>query len=244
VYLDTNDNQADGTVVGSCAGTHPSSPTLVAGWAPGADNNDLPNDVGLKVTTPNKKLLIEYHWYNAGATVQSTTAIEICTASTPRPNEATISWLGTEQLNIPGGQASTATGTCAPGSACAGFGPQTASTQDIHIVRSWPHMHKYGTRMVATIIRQNGQREPFFDHLFDFNNQVSWPTPAVIHPGDKVETVCHYNNTSGASVGVGYNTEEEMCFNFTTAYPASALKSWGPLCTSSSLTSTSTACLF
>lgn len=244
VYLDTNDNQPNGTVVSSCAGTHPSSPTLVAGWAAGADNYELPNDVGLKISTPNKKILIEYHFYLNGPAIQSTTAIEVCTASTPRPNTATISWLGTEQLNIPPGRASTATGTCGAQTACVGFGPGTPATEDIHIVRSWPHMHKFGTRMVTTILRQNGTREPLFDHLFSFDNQISYPTPAVIHAGDRVETVCHFNNTSGSAVGVGYNTEEEMCFNFTTAYPPSALKSWGPLCTSSSLTATSTACLF
>ena len=240
VYLDENDNQADGTVVAQGSGTHPSNPTLIAGWAPGADNNnDLPADVGISMTSPNRKLLIEVHWYNSGAPHNSTFAIEICTAETPRPNSATISWLGSEAIFLNAGVQTTVSGSCAPASA---FG--VPYTGDIHIVRSWPHMHKLGYRMDSHIIRANGQRELLFDELFSFDNQISYPTPQVLHPGDKIETRCYYNNTAGRFVGIGYNSEDEMCFNFMTAYPPGALKSFGFLGAPSTLTSSSTGCLF
>jgi hypothetical protein len=106
-------------------------------------------------------------------------------------------------------------------------------------------MHLMGRRMDSTIIRKDGTREaisPPEGWPFDFNNEVSWKTEYVIHPGDKVETVCHYTNTSATFTQVGFENRYEMCFNFTLAYPAKALVN--KLGTSSSLTNSSTACLF
>jgi hypothetical protein len=65
----------------------------------------------------------------------------------------------------------------------------------------------------------------------------------VIHPGDSITTTCHYNNTSDRTIGVGYDTASEMCFNFVTAYPAKALLSKNLFGGSTSLTAASTACL-
>ena len=36
-------------------------------------------------------------------------------------------------------------------------------------------------------------------------------------------TTCSYNNTTNGLVTFGPNTENEMCYNFVTAYPAGAL---------------------
>lgn len=240
VYLDENGNSPDGAIDPHTVGSHPSAPTLVTGWALGAQEWDLPPDVGLKLGTANKKLLIEYHWYNKGsAATTSTHTIEICTAGTPRPNTATVSWLGTELgINLFPNTMGTARGNCTPQSA-----PFTPQNQDIHILRSWPHMHGYGYRMSSFIVRQGGARELLVDELFSFDNQISYDTPAVLHPGDYIETTCYYN-TAGATgqVGVGFDTGSEMCFNFVTAYPANALKNYA-LGAGSSLTGSSTGCL-
>lgn len=234
VYLDERGNMPDGHVEG-CLGSHPTMPTLVAGWAAGADNYTIPDDVGLRLKSDNKKILIEFHWYlppNSGP-VPSTSAVEICTAPTPRPNTANVSWLGTEAIFIaPLAADALAQGTCTP----------VGQTQDIFIVRSWPHMHKAGFRMETWINRSGGMQELLLDELFSFDNQISYPTPAVLHPGDTITTRCHYNNTTPAPITIGYASEQEMCFNFMTAYPADALKSTAG--GSSSLTGASTACLF
>jgi len=240
VYLDENGNGADGAIDPHTVGSHPSSPTLVTGWALGAQQWDLPPDVGLKLGTANRKLLIEYHWYNKNAAATSSThTIEICIAGTPRTNTATVSWLGTELgINLFPNTMGTAVGNCTPQSA-----PFTPQGQDIHILRSWPHMHKYGYRMASYIVRQGGARELLVDELFSFDNQISYDTPAVLHPGDRIETTCYYN-TAGApgQVGVGFDTSSEMCFNFVTAYPANALKNYA-LGAGSTLTGSSTGCL-
>ena len=239
IYLEENQSQPDGTVVYPAPGTHASAPTLVAGWAPGANNNDIPSDVGMMLSTPNKKISMEIHWFNLNGVAKPTNAgVKICTVEKHlRPNTATVSWLGTELgINLPPMAASTAVGTCTP----------QYTTGDIHIIRSWPHMHLMGRSMNSTIIRANGTREevsPADGWPFDFNSEVSWPTPIVVHPGDKVETKCNYVNTSNRAIQVGFENQFEMCFNFTLAYPAKALVNKG-LIGSTSLTNSATACLY
>jgi len=103
-------------------------------------------------------------------------------------------------------------------------------------------MHKAGYRMETFINRVGGVQELLLDELFSFDNQISYPTPAVLHPGDTIATKCYYQNMTAAPLTIGYASEQEMCFNFMTAYPADALKSTNG--GSSSLTGSSTACLF
>jgi hypothetical protein len=58
------------------------------------------------------------------------------------------------------------------------------------------------------------------DASFDFEEQRVWPLDNVeVKSGDKLTTVCSYNNTTDQGVAFGPNTENEMCFNFTTYYP-------------------------
>ncbi|HEX2676485.1 MAG TPA: hypothetical protein VHM19_07590 [Polyangiales bacterium] len=239
IYSEENGNTADGTVSYPASGSHPSSPTLVAGWAPGASNNDIPSNVGLQLSGPNRKMSMEIHFFGPeGTPIPTTAGVKICTVEKNlRPNTATISWLGTELgINIPPhAQDSTATGTCTP-----------QFNGDIHVLRSWPHMHLTGRKMTATVIRSNGAREdvsPTGGWPFDFNNEVSFKTEYVLHPGDKVETVCHYTNDSDRSIQVGFENRYEMCFNFTIAYPAKALVNKG-FAGSTSLTNSATACLY
>jgi Copper type II ascorbate-dependent monooxygenase, C-terminal domain len=240
VYAEENGNQPDGKVDYPGSGSHPSAPTLVAGWAPGANNNEIPSDVGLQLDGPNRKMSMEIHFFGPeGQTIPTNAGVRICTVESPaklRPNTATISWLGTELgINIPPNSPSTATGTCTPQN----------HTEPIHILRSWPHMHLMGRKMESTIIRASGVREamsPMGGWDFDFNNEISHKTEYVLMPGDKVETKCHYQNTSDRSIQVGFENRYEMCFNFVTAYPAKKLINKGFI-GSSSLTNSGTACL-
>jgi hypothetical protein len=104
-------------------------------------------------------------------------------------------------------------------------------------------MHLLGKRMTSTIIRADGTKVPMHSGNgwpFDFNNEISHETDFILKPGDKVETTCYYDNDTPFHVAVGFENRYEMCFNFVTAYPASALVSTGP----SSLTGSATGCLF
>lgn len=233
VYLDSNGTNPDGTVE-RCTGLHDSSPTMVAGWAPGSDNNDLPPDVGMDISPANKKILLEMHFYHDGssAPVETKSGVKVCTANTPRKHTATISMLGSEYISIEPKSRGSATGACTP-----------QYDGEIHILRSWPHMHEIGTGMRTDIYFADGRTETLGPWPFDFNNQVSYPTPVTIRPGDQLITTCEYFNPRDSVVSTGTGTDAEMCFNFVTAYPAGALKSRDIFGQSTSLTASETACL-
>jgi hypothetical protein len=207
--------QSDGSVpeggVESSSGTH-GGDELLAGWAPGASDNVLPDDVGMRLGTG---FTLELHYNNAGAVTETDhSGVEVCVTDTPRTHEAGLHWLGTEAIFLAG--AGNAAGNCTPRQ---DLGPIT-------ILRSWPHMHLKGTHL-STLIKRTGGAAPemLIDKPFDFHNQVAYDTPAVINPGDTLTTTCTYN--AGATFGPG--TTAEMCYNFVLAYPNGALTSTNPL---------------
>jgi len=196
----------DGAVGGS-SGTH-GADELVSGWAPGASDNILPADVGMVVY---KALTLEIHYNNPSAVVEpDSSGVQVCVTHNPRPNVAGLHWLGTDLVFTLG--AGEVSGVCTP-----------TSTEPIHILTSWPHMHLLGTHMKTQITRADGSLEMLHDAPFDFNYQISYDTPAVIMPGDVLTTTCTY---SGAAT-FGPGTSSEMCYNFVLAYPNGSLNTGG-----------------
>jgi hypothetical protein len=88
-----------------------------------------------------------------------------------------------------------------------------------------PHMHQLGRNMKVTVKRKDGSMETPFDKAFDFNSQITYASepPIVLEPGDSITSTCTFENITNASVGFGPSSTQEMCYNFTMAYPAHAL---------------------
>ncbi len=210
-----------------CSGAHPNS-ELLAGWAPGGTEIVMPPNVGLKMPAPGSRFVLEIHYNNtAGHTdAADSSGVEICATSRLRENTAGMHWLGSEGIAMFSGGETNVVGTCSP-----------QSDEPIHILQSWPHMHQLGTRMKSFIIRADDTRETLVDKPFSFESQVSYWTPATIMPGDRIRTVCTYNNTTGGLVTFGSGTDDEMCYNFVMAWPIGALTN------GESLTSTGNVCL-
>ncbi len=194
-------------------GTHPDS-ELVAGWAPGGNTIKLPPGVGLELPPPGGVFELEIHYNNpGGATKMDRSGVKLCVTTEPMPNVATVTWLGTENINVPARSMGTATGTCRP---------QNQQGGDIHIVNSIPHMHKTGANM-KTVINRPGGPEVLIDKPFKFDEQRSYDTPAIVKRGETLTTTCTFNNTTAAAISFGTVSEAEMCYNFVIAYPARAL---------------------
>jgi hypothetical protein len=156
---------------------------------------------------------LEIHYNNdTGANIADASGVSVCVTRKPRPHIATTHWLGTTALSLLG--AGSVDSMCTP----------NYSQGPINILTSWPHMHKRGTHMKSTIIRQGGMQVPLIDKPFDFNYQISYPTPMVLDPGDKIATTCTYGS---GPVTFGEGTDSEMCFNFVVAWPAGSLSSPG-----------------
>jgi hypothetical protein len=200
ILYNTADAVSDGTN-GGCSGAHPNA-AFIVGWAPGGDGLDLPPDVGLR--TEGGGFSLEMHYNNKlGSAQTDASGVEMCVTEKLRPKEAAVHWLGTQNLNQV-----TASGTCMP-----------VATGPVTIISSSPHMHLQGRHMKTVINRFGGAAEVLIDQPFDFSTQVSYPTPAVINPGDTLTTTCTYAQPTP----FGQGTNEEMCYNFVLAYPAGQL---------------------
>jgi hypothetical protein len=200
---------------GPCSAAQPGS-YLIAGWAPGATDVELPPNVGLDLPSgPNGGLILEVHYYNAqGHDAHDRSGVQVCTAPpNTREHTAAVHFLGSEGICIPPYSEQIVTGQCAP----------QQDQGDIHIINVWPHMHQFGTRMETVINRAGGPQEVLHDEPFDFNSQINYPKDVVIKPGDTLTTRCHYQNTTGDPVPFGDKTQDEMCYNFVMAWPAGAL---------------------
>jgi hypothetical protein len=184
-----------------CSGAHPNA-SFITGWAPGGEALKLPDDVGLR--TEEGGFSLEVHYNNtAGDGQLDASGVNLCVTEKLRPKEAAVHWLGTQNLNK-----ISASGTCQP-----------INTGPVTILSSSPHMHLQGRHMKTVINRKSGASDTLIDVPFDFNTQVSYPTPTVINPGDTLTTTCTY----ATPTPFGQKTNEEMCYNFVIAYPAGQL---------------------
>jgi Copper type II ascorbate-dependent monooxygenase, C-terminal domain len=213
----------DGTIAPSI-GTHiGDNAELLAGWAVGGSDVNMPDGVGLRLPAPGEGLMAEFHFYNTGdATEMDASAVEVCVvpADTLAPT-AGMTWLGTENFNGPAGMPpkvqSEFSGTCTPSRT------GMNDSDPIHVFTFWPHMHTYGRHMNSLVNRANGTQEQVFDKPFDFNYQVVYPAAVDLYPGDTITSTCTFLNTSNASVAFGPSTTQEMCYQFAFSYPAGAL---------------------
>lgn len=222
--LYTTSTVAPGTSV-DCVGTHiGDTAQLLAGWAVGGLDVEMPPDVGFEVPAPGTNLLVEWHLYNStGAAVPDTSGMQVCVVPKgTRPKTGGMTWLGTENFNgplgMPAGMQSDFSGTCVPSR------EGMNATDPIHIFAFLPHMHKLGRNMRSVINRANGTQEQVFDMPFDFNHQIHYEVSVDLYPGDTITSTCTFFNDTAAAVPFGNSSDTEMCYQFAMASPASALK--------------------
>lgn len=206
-----------GREVFACPTVPHTDAAFVMGWAPGATNNILPEDVGLVVE--HQWLYLQIHYFDAtGAPgVTDASGVAVCTTPTPRAQAAGVLALGDLQLNIPPrARDHDETFTCPT------FVTDTWLGGDFTIIGSGPHMHELGTRFVSEVVRADGRREDITRiGVWDFNDQRQRRIDPGMHVGrgDTVSITCTYDNPHDAPVRFGENTQDEMCFDFLLVYP-------------------------
>lgn len=206
-----------------CDGTNPGL-ALVAGWAPGGIPSVMPPDVGMEMPPPGGIFILEIHYHNdQGLDARDRSGVRICATETLRANTAAMHWLGEERgpahilpFSVPPGD-SEITGHCNP-----------RISTPVNVIQSSPHMHRRGRRLRTLIHRASGGDEPLLDTPFDYQNQIIYPTPTVLYPGDRLSTTCFFHN-DGPAARFGTSTDDEMCFNFVTAWPIGQLETGGSL---------------
>jgi hypothetical protein len=194
---------------------------FVAGWAPGGGNVVMPPDVGLDLGSPDDWYILQVHYNN---TAHYTDAVDqsgvgFCTLEEKRPKTAGIVTLGSLAINIPPvSDDHEVTGTCS--------GLTTALWPEMHVMGMSPHMHELGRGMKSELRRLDGTTQMMIDvQNFDFNNQGMYgmDPEIIVKPGDTIVTTCTYDNPNLWPVAFGEGTNDEMCFNFTLAYPIDSL---------------------
>jgi hypothetical protein len=84
-------------------------------------------------------------------------------------------------------------------------------------------MHLKGRHMKVVLTRKDGKTEIIHDKDFDFQYQRQYIEDWVINPGDSVQTTCTFSDPSR----FGKGTNDEMCYFFSTHWPAGGLSMLG-----------------
>ena len=192
---------------------------MVAGWAPGGGNVELPPEAGFP-ESGTTHWVAQVHYNNAQSLAGQVdgSGYDLCTTDKLRANDADIMAFGATKFTIPPrGKLDMTCDFNVP-----------AQLPEVHVFAGAPHMHKLGKSLSTHRIR-GGVSEAVVDQPnFDFQTQVGYSTNLGIKGGDTVRTRCVWQNPGDQSVGFGENTADEMCFMFVSYYPKidSSLFNW------------------
>ncbi|MBA3503612.1 MAG: hypothetical protein M4D80_39940 [Myxococcota bacterium] len=190
--------------------------SMIYGSGVGAPDFEFPAGIGLRLTK-GTRLLLNLHLYNAtdaplsgrsGALVKPAAAGEL-------KNFAELVLAGpTIGLNVP-------TGTSTQSGACQ---ISRITSTPIQVFALSQHMHKLGKHMKSVITRSGSPDIVLQDIPYDFESQKFHHTQQLVElrPTDTLTTYCTFNNTTGATVGFGESSDDEMCFTDLYYYPAQA----------------------
>jgi hypothetical protein len=167
-------------------------------YAPGGEITTLADGVSIIIPSTAQRLFVELHLTRRGAG-SSSTSVDFLESATPPAHLA--GWVD-DIVMVPAIAAhTTATAT----DSCRFGGP-------VHVVGSWPHMHRLGSHFEGTIVRANGDREPLVTvPVWDFDHQPLYTVDASLADGDAVETACNWDNETDATVQPGPYSTDEMC---------------------------------
>jgi copper type II ascorbate-dependent monooxygenase-like protein len=198
-----------------CSSVFPPGWKMIYGWGPGGLPLELPAEAGFPTETDAPtRFVVQVHYSNLTreAGHRDQTAINLCSTTQLRPNDADVVAFGGAPFRIPQGEKMRL--DCSLDMAMLGGPP-------VRAFRAWPHMHKLGESFVGQVAHADGTNTPLGAVLdYDFENQISYAVDATITAGDRVTTSCTWNNLDGASdVFFGEETSREMCFNFISYYP-------------------------
>jgi hypothetical protein len=166
-------------------------------------------------------LVIQMHYNNYANADDLTddTRVELCTTSELRQHDAGVMSFGGTSFVLPPNATSELT--------CDFDVPtQAEPVMPVHIFQSWPHMHGLGRAMKTTVTSPSGVERTLVDTNFDYQSQLLYPTDVDIDVGDRVRTLCTWENSTNEVVPYGEESSQEMCFNIVGYFPAITAPQW------------------
>ncbi len=196
----------------ACAAFGSAAWKLVAGWAPGGTNLELPPAAGFPENVGTTHWVVQVHYNNSNAqTGMDQSGYELCTTETLRPNDAGVLAFGSTSFSIP--PRSTTTVRCDYA-----LGPQFTN---VKLFNASPHMHTRGSAMsTERLVGGVGTPETIFEQkAFSFEAQSNFPITKNVTAGDVMRTRCTWKNPGDTTITFGEGTGDEMCFDFIGYYP-------------------------
>jgi hypothetical protein len=202
---------ADAAPAGGVVACEP-RPTPVAVlplYAPGGEDTALADGVSLVVPASAASVFVELHLVRVDAGAATASVALLASGAEPAHLAGWVDDFAAVPTMAPHTQA-TATATC-------------RFPAPAHVVGSWPHMHRLGTRFESTIVRADGTRAPLLTvPVWDFDHQPLHRVDVTLGDGDAVETTCAWSNTTDAPVMEGPFSTDEMCNQGLVVWPTEA----------------------
>jgi len=193
-----------------CDGMPPGSISLHV-WTPGSGDLVLPADVGLALPRGTRRFVIELHVMRLQDGPAGAGSVAVGLQTDPVVNLGTFF------------------GISAPVPAIRPQMNETSSTictfsQSAHLWSIWPHMHRAGHAIEATLLRSGGEHSTLV-HVepWNFSAQRTYPLDVDVSAGDSIESQCWWTNTTDTYVLPGLKSSDEMCNQGLVGWPAAAL---------------------
>lgn len=185
----------------------------LGGWAPGADNQLLPEGAG-RLVKAGSDLILQMHYHPDGREHQDQSSLAIYFQKKPVDRIIGSIPLTTRDIDIPAGEAN--------------YTRQVSLTlpTDLTLSGATPHMHLVGRDMKVTATQPDGTVTPIIwidDWDFKWQGQYRFVKPITLPAGTRLDLVAHYDNSTAnannpndppARVKRGEQTTDEMCFCF------------------------------
>jgi hypothetical protein len=183
---------------------------LLFGSGIGTEPFPLPEGIAYKVPA-GSKLLLNLHLYNVSdSELTGTSGVEVLVADPEDVvHEAETVYVLDYNLDVTPGESN--------------HEVKCTVQDEATVFGVFPHMHRMGAHMTATIESEGGSPTVFFDKPYDFEEQYNHTIdPSFeIHPGDVIRGNCGFFNDTTETVSFGDSSDDEMCVLGIYRYPAS-----------------------
>lgn len=183
--------------------------SAIGGWAPGTDPYQLPPGIG-GYLRQGGDIVIEIHYHLNGQAQRDRSSLGLYYAKTPVEKYIEGLIIGTQELEIPAGEANY----------WRHFGMDVPA--DMELVDISPHMHYVGKSMQAIATLPNGTQQPLIcipDWDLDWQNTFVYRQPVSLPAGSHIDAWFRYDNSAAnpanpnkppVNVQWGWQSTDEM----------------------------------
>lgn len=179
-------------------------------FAPGSGDLVLGDDVGLLLPSGTRRFVVQAHVLRMAAGDANEASVTI-TAS-PHPPTHVAAWMSA-LAPVPAirpHHVELSRSSC-------------ALAADLHVLAAWPHMHRIGAEISASIVDASGAATSIVDvSPWNFGAQRTYAISLDARAGDEVQIECRWDNATSEYVLPGLGSSQEMCTFSMLVWPADA----------------------